>query len=132
MRGDTANAMRQQMEAERRRRATVADSAGKAQAEIQLAEAEKQAAVLRAEGRAKALATMGEAEAAYLARLSAHTTPECAVQILLAQKYLDGFDKISANPSDKVFLPNSFQGMLPSFISNGDHPKTSEQRLKAN
>jgi regulator of protease activity HflC (stomatin/prohibitin superfamily) len=132
MRGETANAMRQQMEAERRRRATVADSAGKAQAEVQLAEAEKQAAILRAEGRAKALATMAEAEAAYLARLSSQTTPECAVQILLAQKYLDGFEKISTNPGDKVFLPNSFHGLLPSFIGNGDHPKATEQRVKSN
>jgi regulator of protease activity HflC (stomatin/prohibitin superfamily) len=129
MRGDTATAMRQQMEAERRRRATVADSAGKAQAEVQLAEAEKQAAILRAEGRAKALATMGQAEAAYLAQLATHTTRECAAQILIAQKYLDGFDKISANPGDKVFLPNSFQGLLPSFIDGDRTPEHKQLAL---
>ena len=112
LRGDTAGAMRQQMEAERRRRATVADSSGKAEAEIKLAEAEKQSAILRAEGRAKALATMGDAEAVYLAKLNQHTTPQVAAQILIAQKYIDGFETISANPGDKVFLPNSFTGLI--------------------
>ena len=112
MRDDTAGAMRQQMEAERRRRATVSDSSGKAEAEVKLAEAEKQAAILRAEGRAKALMTIADAEASYLAKLAQQTSPQLAAQILIAQKYIDGFEAISANPSDKVFLPNSFNGML--------------------
>lgn len=112
MRDETATAMRQQMEAERRRRATIADSEGQAQAEVKLAEAQKHAAILRAEGQAKALATLGEAEAAYLGKLAQHTSRECAAQILLAQKYVDGFHVISKNPGDKVFLPNSFNGMF--------------------
>ena len=112
MRSDTAGAMRQQMEAERHRRATVAESSGRAEAEIKLAEAEKQASILRAEGRAKALAVLGEAEGAYLARLAEHSTPECAAQILIAQKYIDGFEAISKNPADKVFLPSNFNTLI--------------------
>jgi hypothetical protein len=30
----------------------------------------------------------------------------------MSQKYIDGMKTISNNPSDKVFLPNSFQGMF--------------------
>lgn len=112
MRDETAAAMRQQMEAERKRRATISESEGRAQAEVRLAEAEKQAAILRAEGRAKALHTMAEAEAAYLTKLSAATTPDNAARILMAQKALDSYDTISRNPADKVYLPSSPHDLL--------------------
>jgi regulator of protease activity HflC (stomatin/prohibitin superfamily) len=104
--------MRQQMEAERRRRATVSDSEGTAQSTVTIAQAERQAAILRAEGQAKALTAIAEAEAGYLAKLSAETSPELAAQILLAQKCLEGFHTISRNPGDKVFLPNSPAGLM--------------------
>lgn len=117
VRDETAAAMRQQMEAERRRRATVADSEGKAEATVKIAEAERQAAILRAEGQAKALTAIADAEAGYLAKLGAETTPELAAQILLAQKYLEGFHTISSNPSDKVFLPNSPAGLVTIQVS---------------
>jgi hypothetical protein len=35
-----------------------------------------------------------------------------AVQILIAQKYLSGFETITKGGSDKVFLPNSFHGLF--------------------
>jgi regulator of protease activity HflC (stomatin/prohibitin superfamily) len=122
MRDETATAMRQQMEAERRRRATIADSDGQAQAEVKLAEAQKQAAILRAEGQAKALATLADAEATYLGKLAQHTSRECAAQILLAQKYVEGFNVISKNAGDKVFLPNSFNGMFSMPVSEKAAP----------
>lgn len=109
---ETAKAMRHQMEAERNRRATVAEAEGSAQAEVKNAEAEKQAAVLRAEGRAQALALVAEAEAEYLAKLQEKTSPEAAARILIAQKFLDGFERISRNPADKVYLPNAFNGLF--------------------
>jgi regulator of protease activity HflC (stomatin/prohibitin superfamily) len=112
MRDEIAAAMRQQMEAERRRRATIADSEGQAQAEVRLAESQKQAAILRAEGRAKALSTLADAEAQYLSKLAHSTSPECAAQILIAQKYLEGFEVISSKPGDKIFLPNSAQSLI--------------------
>ena len=30
----------------------------------------------------------------------------------MSQKYIDGMKTITSNPSDKVFLPNNFQGMF--------------------
>jgi hypothetical protein len=47
-----------------------------------------------------------------LEKLGERLTPECAAQVLIAQKFLMGFDAISKNPADKVFLPASFQGLF--------------------
>ena len=109
---DTSKAMRQQMDAERRRRAVIADAEGQAEAEVKIAEAERDAAILRAEGRAKALEITASAEAKYLADIGQRLDPDGAAKVLVAQKFIDGFDKISQNPADKVFLPNSFQGVF--------------------
>ena len=35
-----------------------------------------------------------------------------ATQLLIAQKYLNGFETIAKGEGDKVFLPNSFQGLF--------------------
>lgn len=129
MKAETATAMRQQMEAERRRRATISDSEGKAEADVKLAEAEKLATILRAEGQAKALTALAEAEAGYLAKLAQQVTPECATQLLLAQKYMQGFSAISANPADKVFLPNSFQGLIS--LPLGEKPASAKPAAAA-
>ena len=129
VRDETAAAMRQQMEAERRRRATIADSEGQAQAEVRLAEAQKQAAILRAEGRAKALAAIADAEAEYLERIARSTSPGHAAQLLLAQKYLEGYEIISSKPGDKVFLPNSAPATL--MISTPDSAPRDGAVLKA-
>lgn len=115
---ETASAMRQQMEAERRRRATVADATGRAEAEIKLAEAERSATILRADGQAKALEAIADAELNYLQKLSQSTDSNNAARILIAQKFIDGFEKISRNPSHKVFLPNSINGLF-SFDTEG-------------
>ena len=109
---DTAKAMRQQMDAERKRRAVIAEAEGAAAAEVRVAEAQKEAAILRAEGQAKSLEIAAEAESKYLEKLNERMSPDKAAAILIAQKYLAGFDTISKNPSDKVFLPNSFQGLF--------------------
>lgn len=107
----TSEAMLQQLEAERTRRAMVSTAEGQAAAEVKVAEAQKNAAILRAEGQAKALQLITEAETRYLESLK-DSVGQNASTLLLAQKYIDGFDKISKNPSDKVFLPNSFKGLL--------------------
>ncbi len=109
---DTARAMSQQMDAERKRRALIAEAEGAAEAEVRVAEAQKKAAVLRAEGQAQALELAAEAESHYLAKLTERIGGEQAAAVLIAQKYLTGFDTISKNPSDKVFLPNSFQALF--------------------
>lgn len=109
---DTSKAMRQQMDAERKRRAVVAEAEGQATAEVRVAEAERDAAILRAEGLARALEITSAAEATYLANLGDKLDSQTAAQVLIAQKFVDGFNAISKNPSDKVFLPNSFHGLF--------------------
>jgi len=105
-------AMLQQMDAERRRRAVIAEAEGASTAAVQLAEAERQAAVLRAHGAAEALTLTAQAESNYLRVLKETVSAEDAARILLAQKVLSGFDVISKNPGDKVFLPNSAQALF--------------------
>ena len=121
---DTARAMSQQMDAERKRRALIAEAEGAAEAEVRVAEAQKKAAVLRAEGQAQALELAAEAESHYLAKLTERIGGDQAAAVLIAQKYLTGFDTISKNPSDKVFLPNSFQALfaLPTDKSRPQTP----------
>ena len=113
-------AMLLQMEAERTRRKLISEAEGEAAAKIKIAEADKQAAILRAEGRAKALSLITEAESIYLSTLAESCSREGATQLLTAQKYLDGFDTISKNPGDKVFIPNSFTGLFSFPINTSD------------
>lgn len=122
----TADAMRQQMEAERARRAMVARAEGEAEAKIRVAEADKAAAVLRAEGRARAIELMAEAESMYLRRLQEHSSSSSASRILVAQKYLDGFDTISKNPASKVYLPNTFSGVFSLPVDSDPSPPDGE------
>jgi regulator of protease activity HflC (stomatin/prohibitin superfamily) len=107
-----SESMVKQMDAERRRRALVAEAEGQAEAAVKVAEAEKQAAILRAEGEAIAKAKIAEAESFYLKRLKDQVGEAQAAQIVIAQKYLSGFETITKGSSDKVFLPNSFQGLF--------------------
>lgn len=109
---DTAKAMQQQMEAERKSLAIRAEAKGQAEAEVTLAEAGRQAMITRADGQAQALEKIAKAEAEYLRRLGEQVDPSMAGNILIAQKYIDGMNVISRNPGDKVFLPNSFQGLF--------------------
>jgi regulator of protease activity HflC (stomatin/prohibitin superfamily) len=118
---DTAKAMRQQMDAERKRRAVIAEAEGSAAAEVRVAEAQKEAAILRAEGQARSLEITAEAESKYLEKLNERMSADNAAAVLIAQKYLSGFDVISKNPSDKVFLPNSFQGLFSLPTDNQHH-----------
>lgn len=109
---ETATAMRQQMVAERKRRALIAEAEGQATAEVRVAKADRDAAILRAQGQAKALELIADAEMQYLQKLEESVTAAAAGQVLVAQKLLDGFDRITKNPAHKVFLPNSFNGLF--------------------
>ena len=104
--------MVKQMDAERSRRAIVAEAEGQAESMVKIAEAEKQAMILRAEGEAIAKAKIAEAESFYLKRLKDQVGEAEATQIVIAQKYLSGFETITKGSSNKVFLPNSFQGLF--------------------
>lgn len=118
-----AGAMIQQMDAERRRRALIAEAQGKAEAEVTIAESEKKAAIIRAEGQAQALELLAKAEQTYLGALSERTNEDQAANILTAQKYIDGFETISKNPANMVFAPNNFSG-----IFGFDSPKGGDRR----
>lgn len=89
---DTSKAMLQQMEAERESRAISSKAEGSAQATIKTAEAEK----------------------SYLEKLTEVITKEEAAKILLATKVVDGYNTISSNPANKVFLPSDIQGIIAS------------------
>jgi len=108
----TGKAMLQQLEAERKSRALSSEAEGRAAATIKEATADRESAVQRAEGQAKALNIIASAERAYLDTLSESIGAAEAARILLAQKVIDGFDRISQNPADKVFLPSSMSGIL--------------------
>jgi regulator of protease activity HflC (stomatin/prohibitin superfamily) len=109
---ETAQAMMQEMDAERKRRAKVAEAEGSAFAEIKLAESQARAIMIKAQAHADAMKLIALAEGDYLLQLKDKTDAHTAGQILIAKKYIDGLETITKNPSDKVFLPNSFQGLF--------------------
>lgn len=108
----TGKAMLQQLEAERRSRALSSEAEGQAAATIKAANADRESAVQRAAGQAEALNIIASAERAYLDTLAESIGATEAARILMAQKVIDGFDRISQNPADKVFLPSSMSGIL--------------------
>jgi regulator of protease activity HflC (stomatin/prohibitin superfamily) len=109
---ETTAAMRQQMEAERKRRAIVSEADGFAEKELKIAAAERDASIMRAEGRAKALGLIAEAEEDYLARVGKKVGPVQAANLMIAQKYIEGFSEISKNGSNQIYLPNNFTGLM--------------------
>jgi regulator of protease activity HflC (stomatin/prohibitin superfamily) len=110
--GETSKAMLQQLDAERRSRAIVSEAEGEAKRTLLKANAEKDAAIATAEGKARALELLAVAEADYLRTLSESIGPEQASKMLLAQKVVDGLDRITSNEAHKVFLPSGPQGVL--------------------
>lgn len=112
----TADAMRQQLEAERKSRAIAAQAKGEAEAILAKATAEKDASILKAQGINESLKIIAEAEKAYLEQISTSIGKEDASKILIAQKVIDGFAIISSKAGDKVYIPSNVGG----FINFGD------------
>ncbi len=108
----TSSAMLQQMEAERKSRAIVSQAEGSAAAVIKKAEAEKQAAILKAEGIQQSLAMIAEAEKDYLDKLTSSVGSEQAAKILMTAKIVEGYNTMSSNPADKVFIPSNINGIV--------------------
>lgn len=109
---ETATAMMQQMTAERKKKAIIAEAEGEADAEIKRAEAEARALEIKANARAEALKKITEAEQNYLSVLKKEVGEEKASKIILAQKYIDGMQEITNNAANKVYLPNNFNGLI--------------------
>ena len=121
--GKTSEAMLQQLEAERRSRAIVSEAEGRSKEKRLLAEADRDAAIATAEGKAQAIQIVAKAEAAYLKTLTETVSASEASQILLAQKVVDGLDRITENEAHKVFLPSGPRGVLDLMgSSQGQNP----------
>lgn len=109
---ETAEAMMQEMTAERKKRALMAEAEGEASAEVTKATAEANATIIRAKAQADAIKLIADAESIYISKLKENTSLEIAGQIIISQKYIDGMKAITSNPGDKVFIPNNFQGIF--------------------
>lgn len=109
----TQEAMLQQMTAERKRLAKIAEAEGEAKAIELTAKAKADAMVVEAEGRARALVMLADAEARYIAAFNGRIETKQATDLLLTQKMLEGFETISKNSTqgDKIYLPSSLGAM---------------------
>ena len=107
--------MRQQMDAERKARALVLEAEGEARATVRVAEGIREAAVIRAQGEAQALLLKAQADSKYLERIGSEIDSEKASDVLIAMKYIEGFDTISEGSKDTdrttIFMPNSAAGL---------------------
>lgn len=106
---ETAEAMMQEMAAERKKRALIAEAEGMAQAELTKAKSEAEASYIRAKSQANVLNLIATSESDYLSKLKEEVTVENASQIVMLQKYIEGMKIITSNPSNKVFLPTNFK-----------------------
>jgi len=111
---EVEDAMRLQMAAERKRRATVTEANGQREAAIATAEGEKQSSVLRAEGdkQAAILRAEGERQAIYQLRDAIGAEdPQLVVGYMLGQKYLQVLPDM-AREGDRVFIPYEASALL--------------------
>lgn len=102
-------AMDMQAEAERRKRATVLDSEGAQQSEINIAEGARQSAILHAEGEAAAIIAKAQATAKgieVIAQSLKRQGGREAVALQIASQYVDAFGNI-AKTGNTMLLPSN-------------------------
>ncbi|KAK9532895.1 hypothetical protein VZT92_010258 [Zoarces viviparus] len=112
--------MQMQVEAERKKRATVLESEGTREADINVAEGHKQAQILASEGQkaeqinkasgeAQAILAKAEAKAKAIRMLSdalAEQNGDAAASLSVAEQYVSAFSKL-AKESNTILLPSS-------------------------
>ncbi len=133
-------AMQQQITAEREKRAVIAESEGKKQEQINLAngareaaiaksEGEKQSEINIAEGKAQATLTIANATAEALRKIAESTTAQggdTAVSLKVAERYIDAFSNL-AKTNNTLIVPNNLgdiSGMVSSVMKIVDAGKT--------
>lgn len=120
---DTAEAMGMEMEAERRKRASVLDAEGSAEAKRKEAdatayalqkEAEANAFAMQkaAEAEAYAIRARAEAEAEYIKSLTEQLGKEEVSKIMMLDKVLSAYRAIASESSNKVFLPANIKTLI--------------------
>lgn len=122
------NAMEQQMQAERERRAkilraegekqsAILQSEGEKQSQINYAAAEKEAQILKAQGEAEAKVLQANAEAEAIARVSEaiQNTKTDPATYLLAVKYIETLKEMTSGQENKVvYMPYEASSVLGS------------------
>ncbi len=129
---DVQDAMNQQMNSERERRAAVLQADGIKEAAITVAEGEKQAAILKAEGNRESeiLNAQGDQQATVLraegyaeALKAIHGVAQGVDANTMTLQYVDALKELGSGDSTKFVLPlelTKMLGALGSFTSNDD------------
>ncbi len=114
---DIQQAMEKQMQAERERRAQVLQAEGDKQAriarsegqkieQINIAEGDREARIRRAEGESQAIAQIAQAKMEALNAVTKATgDATLSTQFLVANAYIEAFEKFVIQDGDKVFVP---------------------------
>lgn len=114
---DIQQAMEKQMQAERERRAKVLQAEGDKQAriarsegqkieQINISEGDKEAKIRRADGEAQAIGMIAKAKMEALNSLTSATNDSgLSAQFLVANSYIEAFEKFITKDGDKVFIP---------------------------
>jgi len=116
-------AMRQQMVAEREKRANILRADGEREAAIRQADGEKEAAIRKAQGDREAARLEAEGQRAAIETVlqagEGKLSPKDVTAYLIALEYLRTLPHIAKN-GDRVFLPYEASAMLGSLGSIGD------------
>jgi regulator of protease activity HflC (stomatin/prohibitin superfamily) len=103
-------AMDRQAEAERKKRATVLDSEGMRESEINIAEGNRRAAILQAEGEAEAILVKAKASAASIELISNVIKEKegmNAISIQIAEKYIQAFSNLAKSNNTMILNSNT-------------------------
>lgn len=109
---ETAQAMMQEMVAERRKRALIAEAEGIRQSEVLKAEAQAQSLLIQADAKAKVREIESQGDCAYLSSLKEIIGLDKAVEVLKTKKIQEAIQVISKDPSSKIYLPNGIDRHL--------------------